>query len=125
MKESLFDQIGEEKIRSSIKSFYEKAFKDPMISHFFFGKDINHLIEMQFLFSASMLGSSKYTYSGKPMKKAHTGLPFKTPHFNRRKILLRETLLENNVNKDLVEAWLNLEEKFRPLIVTDSGDCST
>ena len=38
MKQTLFEEIGETKIRQSIERFYEKAFIDPIISHFFFKK---------------------------------------------------------------------------------------
>ena len=54
---TLFEQIGETNIRKIIEDFYDKAFMDPLISHFFFSKDKRRLIEMQVVFSAILLGS--------------------------------------------------------------------
>ena len=119
----LFKQIGEENIRAVVEDFYDKAFSDPLISHFFFGKDKQRLIEMQVTFSAILLGSKEHSYQGRPMQKAHSGLPFKNVHFNRRQVLMRESLEKKNIPPALATEWLNLEEKFRALIVKDGGNC--
>lgn len=123
MSETLFEKIGEEKMREIIEAFYIKAFSDSMISHFFFNKDREHLTKMQFLFTASNFGSKAHQYPGKPMKLAHTGLPFKNVHFDRRKVLMLESMKEAGLSEDLSDAWIYMEEKFRKLIVSDSSGC--
>lgn len=121
---TLFEQIGETNIRKVIEDFYDKAFLDPLISHFFFSKDKMRLIEMQIVFSAILLGSKTHQYEGKPMQKAHSGLPFKNVHFDRRQVLMAESLKKMKVPESLANQWLELEERFRPLIVKDSGNCN-
>ena len=117
MKQTLFEEIGETKIRQSIERFYEKAFIDPIISHFFFQKDHDHLSKMQFLFTATMLGSRSHAYTGTSMRSAHGCLNIKKAHFDRRRTLLIETLKEVGVDKKHIDRWVALEENFRDLVV--------
>ena len=121
--QTLFEGVGEQKLLEVITAFYDKAFKDPMICHFFFGKNQAHLTKRQISFSSVMLGSKNHSYTGKPLKKAHSGLPLKNPHFDRRQVLMRETLSEHGVCMEIAKKWLELEENLRPLIVNTVVGC--
>ena len=78
---------------------------------------------MQILFATAMLGGPK-KLSGKPLKAAHMKLPLKGPHFDRRQVIMREVLEELNLDKKLVDQWMELEEGLRPLIISDKAPCS-
>ena len=106
-----------------IKEFYERAFADPIIGHFFFNKDHTHLIRQQTLFTLNMMGYEGFEYQGKPLKKAHSALPLTNVHFNRRKVLLQEVLAASPVPEATRDRWLTLEEKLRPLIVNSQTNC--
>lgn len=119
---SLYTDIGPETIRAVITEFYRRAFEDPMIGHFFFGHDRDHITRMQIDFASNMLGGPK-VYRGKSLQEAHGTLPIRPPHFARRQMLMREVLEESGVREDLREAWLKLEARLRPLIIQQDGNC--
>lgn len=118
---SLYDQvtkaIGQDKIPEIVRSFYERAFFDGIIGHFFIQHDHEELIRKQTNFTIAMLGGPT-KYSGRPLAAVHKNLKIKPAHFGRRQVLMRNVLAEFNVPQDLTKAWLELEEKIRPLIVS-------
>lgn len=113
---SLYERIGDGLIRRSLTEFYVRAFEDGIIGHFFFGKDRLHITTQQIDFAIAMLGGPK-NYRGKPLVVAHRDMKFRRPHFSRRQMLMREVLEELGLELELIDAWLELEEALRPLIV--------
>ncbi|MGE0172776.1 MAG: truncated hemoglobin [Oligoflexales bacterium] len=122
MTENLYDQIGPDFIVKAITSFYDKAFEDPIIGHFFMGKDKAALVQKQIDFASSMLGGPK-NYRGRPLAAVHAELPIRPPHFGRRQVLMREVLEDLGLDKDLMESWLLLEQKLKPLILSQNQTC--
>ena len=114
---TLYSQIGLTFIQTALYDFYKKAFNDPIIGHFFFQKNHDELVQKQIEFTCTMLGSKQHKYTGKPLEKAHHHLSISKAHFNRRKILLRETLYEHGLADTLIENWLELEEKLQKLVI--------
>ncbi len=121
---SLYERIGDQRIRLVIAEFYRRAFTDGIIGHFFFRKDLADITAKQTAFAIAMLGGPR-GYKGKPLEAIHRPLPIRAPHFGRRQQLMREVLAEQCVPEDLQEAWLDLEESLRPLILTGPGNAST
>lgn len=119
---SLYDRIGENFIHEVITDFYERAFQDPIIGHFFRGKDRAEITLRQIDFATALLGGPK-RYNGRPLEAAHEEFSIKQAHFDRRQTLLREVLTEYNLDLYLMDDWLTLEDKFRHLIVTVKGVC--
>lgn len=115
-KSGLYDQIGHAFIAKAVAEFYRRAFADVMIGHFFFNSDINHITEQQISFVTAMLGGPS-TYQGKPLKLAHKPFQIRRAHFNRRQVLMREVLSDLNLAPELTDAWLTLEDQFRPVII--------
>jgi truncated hemoglobin YjbI len=115
MTQSLYDRIGEDFIRRAITEFYRRAETDGIIGHFFFGKDLPHIIAQQIDFASNMLGGPK-VYRGKPLRAAHAQLRIGLPHFGRRQMLMAEVLKELALDAELAKAWLDLEEQLKPLI---------
>lgn len=106
-----------ELIRRVVSKFYERAFADPIIGHFFFNKDHASLIEKQTEFARNMLGDHAVPYSGRPLTEIHHTLAIRRPHFMRRKVLMEETLTELGVEEGLKSKWLRLEDRLRSQIV--------
>lgn len=113
---TLYEQIGDALIKQAITIFYERAFDDGVLAHFFFGKDRAHITQQQIDFASSMLGGP-YRYRGKPLGAAHKPLVIRGPHFARRQVLMREVLDELGVASELADEWMQREENLRSLIV--------
>jgi truncated hemoglobin YjbI len=119
---SLYEQIGESRIKDVIRDFYVRAFNDPIIGHFFFGKNHDELVEKQSQFAIALLGGPR-NYSGRPLAPVHHGLGIRLPHFGRRQLLMAEVLKSHQIEQHLANGWLDLEDQLRPLIV-DPGQAS-
>jgi hemoglobin len=119
---NVYERIGQDKITAIIQDFYAQAFVDPIIGYFFDGKNQDHLIQQQVSFTIGMLGGPK-NYTGKPLELAHRSLNLRPAHFNRRKILMEETMQRHNIDKSCQEEWLMLEEQFRRIIVNIKEAC--
>lgn len=124
MAETLYEKLGgEAELRRIIDTFIDRVFSDRMIGFFFRSADKNRLKEMEFQFTARFLGA-KIEYQGRPLEEAHAKHPIMGGQFMRRLQILRETLEEYGVCKEVREAWLSHTESLRPLITRDAGsDC--
>lgn len=120
---TLYEQIGDSAIEAVITAFYERAFSDPLIGHFFFHHDRADLTAKQIVFTSLMLGAKHLTYTGKSLQEAHSKLPLTNVHFRRRQKLMEQTLAESSISPQLQAQWLSREEKLKPLIINDSGSC--
>lgn len=116
---TLYDQLckqaGPNQIEKIVRSFYERAFFDGIIGHFFFGRDHEELIAQQTTFTIALLGGPP-CYKGKPIAAVHKSLGINHAHFGRRQVIMREVLNDYKVPADIIAAWLELEERLRPLI---------
>lgn len=113
---SVFDQLGEEKIKAVIAAFYQLAFADGIIGHFFFSHDIAHITKQQQDFAVAMLGGPS-RYRGKPLITAHQNLSIHNAHFGRRQVLMKAVLADFKVPENCAQEWLEREESLRPLIL--------
>ena len=119
---TLYEKIGETKIKKAITDFYVRAFKDPLISHFFYKRDLEKITNQQIDFSIGLLGGPK-NYSGRPLDRAHAELGIRKPHFDRRQMLFREVLEANQIEAAHVDEWLAMEESLRILVVKLQNAC--
>jgi hemoglobin len=119
---TIFTDLGEDLISKVVQEFYERSFSDPIIGHFFFTKNKQHLIAKQTEFVCVMLGSTTHKYSGASLSKAHLGLNIKKAHFDRRQILMSEVLSFYRIPEKICIKWLMLEEKFRKTIEKSSDN---
>lgn len=114
----LYETLGDELITQVITIFYERAFADPIIGHFFFNRDRQHLTSQQIDFSRGLLGGPM-RYRGKPLLHAHQPLAIRPAHFDRRQVLMRQVLAHCGVAEDAAQQWLAKEAALRPLIVSE------
>jgi truncated hemoglobin YjbI len=97
---------------------------DTMLGFFFSSKDLHHIVLQQSSFLLRAMGQIK-TYSGKSPGKAHVKIaPILQGHFDRRILLLRETLKEFSLTPGSIEIWASFEEQFRKYIVESEGPLS-
>jgi truncated hemoglobin YjbI len=118
---NLYDRIcteaGRDQIEKIIRKFYERAFSDGIIGHFFFGHDHELLVARQTAFAIALLGGPS-EYRGKPLATAHSSLGIRNAHFGRRQVLMREVLEEFQISAGIIDEWLEREERLRPLVVS-------
>ena len=116
----LYQHIGgEAQLEAILKTFYERMSQDLMLHHFFIGKDLNHIAQMQKRFLMKAMGATP-SYSGLAPADAHKQIPdILKGHFDRRLLLLRQVLEEFKLDADQIEVWIRFENAFRSGIVTE------
>jgi truncated hemoglobin YjbI len=93
--------------------------QDLLIGFFFSNKDVQAIALQQKAFLLRAWGITQ-SYSGKSPAEAHHDLPkILSGHFDRRLILLEETLKEFKINKENIKLWIEFESKFRKAVVRD------
>ncbi|HRE91196.1 MAG TPA: group 1 truncated hemoglobin [Myxococcota bacterium] len=114
------ERLGEERVRRLVHTFMERVFADPMIGFYFQGRSLMRIRELECRFALAHLGGGD-VYTGRPLDEAHGPLKIFGGHFDRRSALLRETLLEDRVDGDIVQRWLDHTERQRALVI--GGNC--
>lgn len=100
-----------------MRLFYGRMAEDAMLGFFFAGRDVDAVADQQAAFLLRAMGA-QISYSGKPPADAHTGLPPILPgHFDRRAVILRETLESARLPAPQIEAWLAFEAAFRDVVI--------
>ena len=112
--------ISRAAIKDVLEKFYDRAFDDLMISHFFLGRDKSNLIEKQLTFTIGLLGGPK-TYTGKPLPVAHFPLQIRRPHFMRRRVLMHECMLEAGLTEAQAQYWLTKEHSLQHAILSHTS----
>lgn len=121
---TLFEQIGETKLRAVVGEFYKRVLVDPMIGFMFQGKDRQRLVDKEYELIAALLGAG-IKYSGRPMRSAHAQHTIFGGQFERRMQLLRNVFRDLAVPDDIAKAWLEHAESLRSQITRDRGsECS-
>jgi len=118
---SLYDDIGgEEGLRRVLRALYDKLFDDVMVGFLFAGKDKAELIEHQLWFTARFLGGPS-RYTGKSIPDAHARLPLLAGHFDRRHVLLKQTLEEQNVPEAVRAEWLRVDQQLKYAVLASGA----
>ena len=119
LKEIIEGIGGESRLKEILRAFYVRMSTDILIGFFFDGKDLQHIADQQahFLLNAAGL---RERFEGKGPSTAHVAMPpILSGHFDRRLVILRETLAVYAIQSDLAECWVRFEESFRKVIVSE------
>ena len=120
----LYDRIGEEPLRRVIRDFYERVVADPMIGFLFTGKNVERLIQKEWELVAALLGAP-VGYTGRSMAEAHARVPISVGHFDRRLVILEETLEAHQVDAEVRRRWLDHARGLRAQLTSDpEGACA-
>ncbi len=122
---SLYEQIGEDRLKAIVERTYIAAFEDPMIGYLFLGKSRERIVEMQLKFLKARFGGPKEYLSsgGKDLATAHRGLGLRKGHFYRRLVLLEEAMQAENLPGALRDDWIKWEKRFESLILGTPATC--
>lgn len=115
---AMLGDLTEANVATIIRRFYELAANDFIIGHFFFNKDLEHIVAQQTRFAIGLLGGQG-GYQGKSLPEAHRGLGIRPPHFGRRQVLMKQVLVEHGLPEAIWMEWLRREERLRQLVMGD------
>ena len=100
-----------------MRAFYRRMETDAMLGFFFSGRDVDQVADRQAEFLLRAMGA-RSSYSGRSPADAHQALPPILPgHFDRRAVILRQTLEHEQLPQAHIEAWLAFEAAFRDAVV--------
>jgi hypothetical protein len=116
-----------EVLRSITAELVERMRGDLMIGFHFRNVDPARLSELEYQHAAAQLGPEilgiEVAYEGRSLKVAHAVHRIPGGHFGRRRELLRQLLVEREIDPALIAHWLQLTDADRPQIVQDRGEC--
>jgi truncated hemoglobin YjbI len=108
---------GEAGLARILEDFYARMSQDILIGFFFDGKDLKKIAATQKEFLLRAMGA-RATYTGKPPARAHEALPpILAGHFDRRLVLLEQTLRDHGLDAEDIRTWIAFENAFRDGIV--------
>lgn len=104
---------GIDGVRRILRRFYARLAADPMVGFFFAGRDLGSIVEGQLGFMLWAFGEVPQLRVRHP-RDAHLGLPpILRGHFDRRLVILEETLRDAGLVEEDVRAWLKVESALR------------
>lgn len=119
---TLFFRIGgEEKLKEILRDFYCRMSKDILIGFFFSNHDPNKIADAQAQFLMFAMGVNK-TYTGKNPSSAHLSLPpILKGHFDRRLVILEQTLKDHGLEEKDIQRWVQFENAFRKVTLSEKS----
>lgn len=112
---------GEAAVRTVVTKLYDALFLDPIVGFLFSGKDKQHIVDQQVVFTCGFLGGPQ-RYTGKSLPEAHAALPILPGHFDRRHFLLRRVLEQEGIDEDVRRVWLGIDEGLRTSVLAAGRD---
>jgi hemoglobin len=101
--DTLFDRLGgRDAVEGAISAFYGRVLRDPELSPFFAGADMDKLHHMQSEFFTVALGGSG-TYAGMSLAEAHRGRGIQARHLSLFADHMLDTMLERGMPADAVD----------------------
>lgn len=120
---NLCEEVGGlERLEEMMRVFYERVFADMMIGFMFVGVDLDAIVASQVQYMRARLGNEKIRYEGKPIRGGHQPFPILVGHFNRRHQLMIEVLREFEVPEHVYDAWVELEQSLRELVIRTGAE---
>ena len=109
---------GFDQLTIILEEFYTRLMNDIWIGYIFKPFDRQKLILDQAEFVNRSLGGPKRNYESRNLKKIHRPLNITGGHFDRRHQILKEVLNEFDVEEEIKELWINLDLKFKSVIIS-------
>ena len=116
------DVLSAEALDALVTDLYDRIYDDLMIGFFFLPFPKQRLIDHQVAYVRARFGPPGVSYPGRSMREAHEAHPILPAHFDRRHVILSQTLDDHGVPAHVRDAWLALDLSLRPLIVRKGGE---
>lgn len=116
--QALYQHLGsDQEVIRIMRLFYQRMEDDAMLGFFFTGRDVLAVADQQARFLLRAMGAQA-SYTGRPPSDAHQSLPPILPgHFDRRAVILKQTLEGQNLPPHHIQAWLSFEAAFRDAVI--------
>jgi hemoglobin len=123
--QSDFEHLGgQERVAEIVSAFIDRVVADMMIGYLFRHVDLVELKARETSFAGQHLGGAA-PYTGRPLNVAHKPHRIVGAQFDRRLVILRDTLAAFQVPADVQARWLDHNRSLRASIVRDDSDsCS-
>lgn len=108
----MFEEVGEETLKSIIDDFVDSCFADMMIGFLFARADKARVKRFEYEHAADFLGVGK-SYSGRSIREAHAAHRIMGGHFDRRLTLLAAAHKKHGLREEISLAWLAHHESLR------------
>lgn len=117
---AFFAEIGgDATLRRVLDTFYDRVFTDPVLAPFFVKHDKATLKGKQFGFLRMRFTGERGQYMGQRPRNAHHWMVISDTEFDRRQLIMEETLRGEGLSPAQIRKWLSVEEVFRRQIVKD------
>lgn len=115
----LYQNIGStDRLLAILKAFYQSMSQDVMIGFFFDGKDTDQIAQQQSAFLLKAMGAQS-EYTGKAPGRAHDQIaPILPGHFDRRMVILEQTLKQQGLSAEDIRTWIDFEKAFRDAVIS-------
>lgn len=115
---TLFDKYGGfSTVSKVVMSFYDRVLDSDQVGDYFEDIDMKHLIDHQTKFVASIMGGPA-SFSDDMLKRVHARYEISREDFDEVARLLRETLMEFDVEHDDIETVMFAIEARSPVIIS-------
>ena len=108
---------GFEQLVTILDRFYDKLLDDVWIGYIFKPFDKQKLVLDQAEFINRSFGGPPRNYKPRNLNQIHKPLNITSGHFDRRHQILKEILQELNIEEDIVATWLQLDLKFKSIVI--------
>lgn len=108
---------GFDRLLVIINEFYDRLLEDVWIGYLFKPFDKAKLVIDQAEFINRSLGGPRRNYEPRNLKQIHKPLGITSGHFDRRHVILKEVLNDFQIDPDIRELWLQLDLKFRTIVI--------
>ena len=111
-------------LSAMISDFIDRVRADVMIGFHFKHADPDVLKQRETEFSARALGGTDVPYTGRSMREAHAAHMIRPGQFNRRLVILRQTMVAHQVPLHVQEALLAHAERLRAQVLQVPDACA-
>ena len=101
-----------------LDEFYTRLLSDILVGYIFKPFDRQKLITDQAEFVNRSLGGPHRDYEPRNLKQIHRPLKITSGHFDRRHQILKDVLDQYEVESDIKKMWLDLDLKFKAVIIS-------
>jgi hemoglobin len=118
MSTSLYDELGGfSAVRKLVSAFYDRVLEEESLTPFFEETDMASLVDHQTKFFSTLLGGPA-SYTRDQLERIHAGMGIGDRHFELVIELLLETLEDNDMNDEHIQALAEEVRGYRSVIVS-------
>lgn len=104
------------KLKTTLEAFYKAVVQDVMIGFYFRGTNIPQLVEREAKHTQALFDEKFSDADRIKLQTKHSSFRIPKGHFNRRQVILKQTLQNEGWDSELAAKWLAHNESLRDVI---------